>query len=597
MPRIRFLALIAILLSVALVGGCATFGPPPASPQAEAQYAHARFLFQSGDYRGAASAFLATAAGDPAIRDRALLAAAASYRSQGRLDQAAALLPRIDVAHLTPDEAARYRVLSADVALQRGSANAALAQLTSLPTALPGDVQQRALDVEARAQLARGDRLAAARALVQRATLLPPAAQAMDRQQAVAILAGMGHAPLAALQATLADGDPVKPFVERALGISAASAPQVLPQPNQPVGTSSGTSAPQGFAMPARVALLLPASGPVAVAGAAVRDGFFTAYFHAPPAPARRPVVMVYDTGGTPDGAVAAYRQAVADGATLVIGPLGRAAVSAVFAQAALPTPVLALNHAQGDLPTPAGSAEFALQPESEGAQLAAHMITLGLHAAIVFRADDDTAARTFDAFKAQFTSLGGQVANDVVLPQGSVDFADPIQAALAGSGSETGIVALLRPVQARLLLPQLKLARSTLPVFATSMVYSGDEDATANGDLDGVQFCDEPWLYDAQAGLPSHAALASLLATARGPAARLFAFGLDAYALMPYLGWLRANPGSYVPGATGALTMDAFGHVQRTPVWVQFQGGVARPLAAGLEPVPTAAPTSPDGP
>ncbi|WHZ19599.1 MAG: hypothetical protein OJF55_001748 [Rhodanobacteraceae bacterium] len=600
MHRIRFLAYIALLAAgMLLAGGCATLGPslPAASPQAEAQYTHAQGLYQSGDYRGAASAFLAVADADPAIRDRALLAAAASYRSLGQLDRTAALLPRIDRHQLTPDQDARYRVLAAEVALQHGSADAALKQLADLPSPLPPDVQQHALDVEARAQLASGDRLAAARALARRTPLLPPPAQAGARQQAIAILAGLGHDRLTSLLASLADNDPVKPYVQQALGQSGAAMPLVLPQPNQSVGTLAASGVPQGFAMPSKVALLLPATGPIAVAGAAVRDGFFTAYFHTAVTRERRPAVKVYDTGGTADGAVAAYRQAVADGAELVVGPLGRPAVGAVFAQPQLPVPVLALNHAQGDTPTPAGSFEFALLPEAEGAQLAAHMITLGLHAAIVFRSDDGTAARTFDAFKTQFTSLGGQVANDVVLAQGSVDFAAQIQAALAGSGSQTGIVVLLRPAQARLLLPQLRLARSTLPTFGTSLVYTGNEDPTADGDLDGLQFCDEPWLFDAQTGLPDHAALASLLATASGPAARLFAFGMDAWALVPYLGWLQSHPGSYVPGATGQLTMDASRHVQRTPIWVQFQGGVARPVAAGLETQPPASTPVSGGP
>jgi outer membrane PBP1 activator LpoA protein len=482
---------------------------------------------------------------------------------------------------------AQGRVQAAKLALQHGDTHAALRQLATLPPGLPPDLQRQVLDVKARAQLANGDRLSAARALIQRAALLPPTARAAEQQQAVAILAGMGHEVLASLSKSLAGNDPVKPWVAKALAQPGAAMAQVLPQPNQAVGTVQGAAAPQGFTMPAKVALLLPATGPVAVAGAAVRDGFFTAYFHTPFTQERRPAIKVYDTGGTPDGSVAAYRQAVADGAALVVGPLGRAAVGAIFAQPNLPVPVLALNHPQGDKPTPAGSYEFSLLPEAEGAQLAAHMTTLGLHAAIVFRGDDDTAGRIFDAFETQFESLGGQIANDIVLSQGSVDFASQIQAALAGAGSQSGVVALLRPVQARLLLPQLRLARSTLPVFATSMTYSGTEDATADGDLDGLQFCDEPWLYDAQTGLPDHATLASQLATASGPAARLFAFGMDAYALIPYLGWLRSNPGSYVPGASGQLTMDMFGHVQRTPIWVQFQGGVARPMAAGLETQP----------
>ncbi|HET7591661.1 MAG TPA: penicillin-binding protein activator [Rhodanobacteraceae bacterium] len=593
MHRIDHFAYAVLLVAALLLtGGCATVGPsaPAASPQAQAEYTHAQELYRSGNFQDAARAFLAAANSDPTIRDRATLAAAASYRSLGQIGQTAALLRRIDPHGLSPADDARYRVLSAEVALQGGHPDTALKQLASLPADLPPEIEQHALDVQVRAHLATGDRLGAARALVQRNASLPPAAQAGNHQQVVSILAGMGSDRLTPLYASLADSDPLKPFVGQALRQSGKAMPRALPQPNQPVGTLTATSMPpQGYSMPSTVALLLPATGRVATAGAAVRDGFFTAYFDTPVTREQRPVVKVYDTGGTADGAATAYQQAVADGAELVVGPLARSAVAAVFAQGALPVPVLALNHAQGDVPTPARSIEFSLLPEADGAQLAARMITLGLHASIVFRGIDDTASRTFDAFKTQFESLGGVIANAIVLQPGDVDFADQIEAALAGSGSETGIVVLLRPEQARLLLPQLRLARSTLPVFATSMAYDGTEDATANVDLDGVQFCDEPWLFDAQAGLPDHAMLASLLTTAGGPAARLFGFGMDAYALLPYLGWLRTHPGSYVAGATGQLTMDTFGHVQRTPIWVQFQDGIARPIAAGLEAQPAA--------
>jgi outer membrane PBP1 activator LpoA protein len=300
--------------------------------------------------------------------------------------------------------------------------------------------------------------------------------------------------------------------------------------------------------------------------------------------------VRSYDSGGTPAQSLAAYRQAVNDGAQLVIGPLGRDGVAAMFAQGALPVPLLALNHPDNDMPPPAGSAEFGLLPEAEGAQAAAHMSERGIKQAIVFLAGDDRSRRAAAAFKAQFESLGGQVASQTELPADNVDYSDQIKAALATAGNGSGILLLMRAQTARLLMPQLKLAAATQPVFATSLVYGGGDNADADRDLDGVEFCDAPWLFDAQPGLPDHGTIAAQLPDARNAAARLFAFGMDAYALSPYLDWLRTHPGTYLPGATGQLTEDEQGRVHRVPIWAGFQDGIARPVAAGMDSAPASA-------
>jgi outer membrane PBP1 activator LpoA protein len=91
------------------------------------------------------------------------------------------------------------------------------------------------------------------------------------------------------------------------------------------------------------------------------------------------------------------------------------------------------------------------------------------------------------------------------------------------------------------------------------------------------------------QAGLPDHTTLASQLVTAGGPAARLFAFGMDAYALLPYLDWLLAHPDAYLDGATGQLTADPFGRIHRLMSWARFVNGVAQPVQGALSasPVP----------
>jgi hypothetical protein len=65
----------------------------------------------------------------------------------------------------------------------------------------------------------------------------------------------------------------------------------------------------------------------------------------------------------------------------------------------------------------------------------------------------------------------------------------------------------------------------------------------------------------------------------------------------VPYLDWLRAHVGSYLPGASGQLTADQFGRVRRVLIWAKFQDGLARPIAGNLQmdDVPASAPPAGD--
>ena len=239
-----------------------------------------------------------------------------------------------------------------------------------------------------------------------------------------------------------------------------------------------------------------------------MRRGFFAAYLDAARNHAPRPTVRVYDSEGTPDGAVKAYQQAVSDGANMVVGPLTRGEVAGVFNQPKLPVPLLALNHPD-DRQLPAGDvSEFGLLPETEGAQAADHMVERGIHQAYVVISGDDFARRAAGAFKAELVARGGQVVGLASLPTDSNSYADAIASLnLPGNSAQpdAGIFISMRPEQARLLVPQLRIARVTLPIFATSHIYAGSDDVQANSDLNGVEFCDAPWLFNAQPGLPNH--------------------------------------------------------------------------------------------
>jgi outer membrane PBP1 activator LpoA protein len=112
--------------------------------------------------------------------------------------------------------------------------------------------------------------------------------------------------------------------------------------------------------------------------------------------------VRVYNSHGTADGAIKAYQQAVGDGAQLIVGPLTRGEVAAVFSQKNLPVPLLALESSRRQATAGNDTSEFGLLPETEGAQAADHMVERGVRHAYVLVSTDDFAQRAASAFKAE---------------------------------------------------------------------------------------------------------------------------------------------------------------------------------------------------
>lgn len=588
-------SLLALGLAVLGLGGCVPSAVTRSPAEIAAEQSAAR-LARQGQFDQAAQAYLdlARQSRDP---DHYRLLAAEVYRDEGDLDRAAPLLAAIQPERLHDDDPARYNLLEAELALGHNDARRAL-QLTTQPNLVVGPpLQLRLLEMRARAMQGVGDLWGAARTRVTLDGQLSGLDRDQNRKQILDLLHQLGAAPLKRRADAMQPDDPMLAWTNEALSRLGVAVARPQPTLAQPVGTlvqGPDANVREGYRMPANVALLLPASSQFAGASSAIREGFFAAYADAARNHAARAAVRVYDSGGDAAGALKAYQQAVADGAQLVVGPLTRNEVTALFGQAQLPVPVLALNHADdGNVPA-GGASEFGLLPEAEGAQVADHMVERGLRNAYVLVSSEDFAQRAADAFKAELEARGGHVAGMLRLDPAVVNYASAIAGLGIGEGNaDAGVFVSMRPQQARLLLPQLQVARITLPVFATSHVYAGVDDAGANRDLDGVEFCDAPWLFDAQPGLPAHDAIVAQLPAARGPAARLFAFGMDAWNLVPYLDWLRDHVGSYLPGASGQLTADQFGRVRRVLVWAKFQDGLARPLGGSLEmdDVPSAAP------
>ena len=601
---------IGILIAAVMLGGCAMeigtvrepASPPAAATAAEQAYAQ-------GDFERAAQQFLQLSDEHGAERAHYRLRAAEAYREAGELDAAAQALDGLRPRRLNEDENIRFHLIQAEIALNQHAPARALDQLVMGDAGLPLPLRLRLLELRARAEAGVGDAFGSARtrALLDRS--LVGADRAQNENQLLATLQSLPPEQIKQQAGLIAATDPLQPWLNQALRKSGQALPLNLMRPNQAVGTLMPDQAQREGYRPAHfVALLLPSEGGLKAVSQAVRDGFFAAYFA--DKNAQRAAVRVYDSGGTAAEATAAYAKATADGADRIVGPLTREAVSAVFAQGRSRVPVLALNQAEHGEPAPSGSAAFGLAPDNEAAQAAEHMLERGIHRAVVITATDDWAERAALAFRAQFESRNGQVLNEARLAEGEVNFSAMLRQTMAGVAatknapslpgaialqnaapqtattqeSDVGVFISMRPQQARLLMPQLKLAGyNGLPVFGTSHIYAGEYNPGLDRDLDGVEFCDAPWLFDAALGLPKHSEIARTLDSARGAGARLFAMGLDAYALLPYLEWLSTHHDSYLPGATGQLAEDSQGRIQRLLVWAQFENGAAHPIAGSL--------------
>jgi outer membrane PBP1 activator LpoA protein len=68
--------------------------------------------------------------------------------------------------------------------------------------------------------------------------------------------------------------------------------------------------------------------------------------------------------------------------------------------------------------------------------------------------------------------------------------------------------------------------------------------------DMNGIRFCETPWLLDTTPAAPAGTAQ---WPQAAGSLGRLYAMGVDAYRLAPRLGQLKALPDNRVEGLRAA--------------------------------------------
>jgi outer membrane PBP1 activator LpoA protein len=354
---------------------------------------------------------------------------------------------------------------------------------------------------------------------------------------------------------------------------------------------------------PSKIALLLPLSGPLARSGKAIRDGFLASHFHALNQGQSTPDIRVYDSE-VPQGIELAYAEALMDQVDWIVGPVGKDAVTQLEQELSLLLPTLALNYGESEFDgferiPPTNLFQFGLSPEDEAIQIAELAWNNGHKRALVMVPEGPWGERIYHRFYEHWTALGGEIGEVKFYPAANdynphirnllnVDESAarakeirrlvglPIEFEPRRRKDSDWLFMVAQPQQARQIKPTLAFNfASDLPVYATSHVYTGHQDENHDRDLNGVRFCDLPWVLDPD---ELYQSVEQATPNGQGPYLRLYAMGVDAYRVLPRLLQLKAFPYSRLQGATGKLSLEQDQRVKRQTECTQFRNG--RPVA-----------------
>jgi len=587
-PRLtRYLALTLALLAAA----CSLVRQEQAP---EDKQERVQRLVQAGKHADAADAYSELATLQPASHDNYELLSAEQWLAAGNVEAA-----KKSFAAVSPDARTRLpterALVAAEIAYAENDGAGAIRELDQIPVPTNAEQAQNYYWIRGRSAFLTGHPVEGTRALVERERYLSdPASLRANRAELYSRIksaAERGQAMKAPpksdpIVAGWLDLGPVTVGLERDPARAAtalANWRRLYPQhpANDSVLSGASTQIAAATEFPDQIALLLPLSGRAESVGVAVRDGFLAAYLEQPAA--SRPRLKIYDVAA--ESVSSAYTQAVADGAGFVVGPLTKEDVAAVVPLSGARTPVLALNFVADSMATPRNFYQFALSPEDEARSVARRVVADGRTKGVAIVPSSEWGNRVAAAFADELSHLGGTVLDSQHYESSQVDFSDMIKQVLQvhivkgepvthRTDAAFVFVAAASAGVARQILPQLKFHYAgDVPVYSTSDSF--EPDSAANSDLDGMLFPDMPWMVaedPVTTQIRDGVRAAWPARTARRD--RLYAFGFDAYRLVPALRSKSPAEASDISGVTGKLHLDDRNRIHRELQWAQIKNG-----------------------
>lgn len=343
------------------------------------------------------------------------------------------------------------------------------------------------------------------------------------------------------------------------------------------------------------IAMFLPSSGRYELAAEVITNGFLSAYYKRNK-DVPKPNIRFYDTGKENFDFDSLYEKAIKNGANVIIGPIEKKIISKLTEKKSFEVPVLTLNYAEDSEVVPANLYQFGLLPEDEAVHIAEFAYQQNKRNAAVLVPESDWGERIANAFKTHYELLGGEVVSQKQYTEGVDDFSKPIKSLLNIDHSNTRYKRIQRLLKtdieftphrrqdidmifiaathraARGIVPALRFHHaSDIQTYATSHVYTGHIDKAADRDLDGLMFCDIPWTITSKNNLKN---TFKENWSNQQDYTRLYALGVDAYALIHNLNYLKKHNDAYFVGETGNIIIDEKNRLHRKLVSAQFIKG-----------------------
>ncbi|WP_435362609.1 penicillin-binding protein activator [Enterobacter hormaechei] len=320
--------------------------------------------------------------------------------------------------------------------------------------------------------------------------------------------------------------------------------------------------------------------------------------------------LKIYDTSAQPLDQVLAQVQQ--DGASIVVGPLLKNNVEALM-KSNTTLNVLALNQPE-QVQNRANICYFALSPEDEARDAARHIHEQGKQAPLLLIPRSTLGDRVANAFAQEWQTLGGGVVLQqkfgsaaelragvnggagialngspvsASLPQqqsvtigGLTIPAPPTDAQISGGGKVDSAYIVATPEEIAFIKPMIAMrngSQSGATLYASSRSAQGTAGPDFRLEMEGLQYSEIPMLAGSNPQLMQLA-----LGAVRNDysLARLYAMGVDAWALANHFTQMRQVPGFELNGNTGDLTADQDCVINRKLSWLKYQQGQIVPAS-----------------